>query len=248
MDKRETENTVDCSFSCWKPISNGGYHRWILSLNVFHLESQCQKPGRNGRSARWNECGKNNRLNRLQTRHQLLPWRKNTTINSVGHSFTSMRADLLTPVGMILSLSALIMENGIPYIVLAEDDPDDRDLFLAGMHKLYPQIAVRSFQDGDELLEFLETCSGTALPALMLIDYKMPRLTAPQVLKATGTGTRYAHVPKIVWSTSERQKDSDECLNLGAIRFVIKPDTDYRLDELINSLGKWLNQRLINTP
>lgn len=68
----------------------------------------------------------------------------------------------------------------------------------------------------------------------------MPRLTAPQVLQATGAGTRYAHIPKIVWSTSERQKDIDECLSLGAVRFAIKPATGYELNELINSLEAWL--------
>jgi len=34
-----------------------------------------------------------------------------------------------TPVGMIISLSALILENGIPYIVIAEDDPISRAAF-----------------------------------------------------------------------------------------------------------------------
>ena len=45
---------------------------------------------------------------------------------------------------------------------------------------------------------------------------------------------------KIVWSTSERQKDIDVCLSLGAVRFAIKPDTGDQLDELINSLEEWL--------
>lgn len=133
-----------------------------------------------------------------------------------------------------------IMANELPYILLAEDDPDDRDLFCAGMQRFYPQVGIHTFQDGDEMLEFLDNCTWLALPACILIDFKMPRLTAPQVLQATGAGTRYAHIPKIVWSTSERQKDIDECLNLGAIRFAIKPDTGDKLDELINSLETWL--------
>ena len=132
------------------------------------------------------------------------------------------------------------MTNGSPYILLAEDDPDDCDFFCAGMKRFYPQVGIHTFQDGDELLEFLDNCTWPSLPALILIDYKMPRLTAPQVLQATGAGTRYAHIPKIVWSTSERQKDIDECLSLGAVRFAIKPATGYELNELINSLEAWL--------
>src|SRR5262245_44221754 len=128
------------------------------------------------------------------------------------------------------------MTNGFPYILLAEDDPDDRYFFCAGMERLYPEVGIYTFQDGDELLTFLESCTWPVLPACILIDYKMPRLTAPQVLQATGVGTRYAHIPKIVWSTSERQKDIDECLSLGAVRFAIKPNTGYQLDELLSSL------------
>jgi len=132
------------------------------------------------------------------------------------------------------------MTNGSPYILLADDDPDDRDLFCEGMRRSYPHVGLHTFQDGDELLAFLASCGYPTLPACILIDYKMPRLTAPQILQVTGLGTRYAHIPKIVWSTSERQKDIDECLNLGAARFVIKPDTNYQLDELISSLEEWL--------
>lgn len=134
------------------------------------------------------------------------------------------------------------MTNGFPYILLAEDDADDRDLFCEGMRRFYPNIGLYTFQDGDELLAFLDNCSFSALPACILIDYKMPRFTAPQILQVTGAGTRYAHIPKIVWSTSKRQKDKDECLHLGATRFLIKPDTGDQLDELISSLEKWLRK------
>lgn len=132
------------------------------------------------------------------------------------------------------------MTNGFPYLLLADDDPDDRELFCAAMHRFYPQVGIHTFQDGDELMDFLDNCPGSTLPACMLIDYKMPRLTAPQILQLTGADTRYACIPKVVWSTSERQQDIDECLGLGAVRFAIKPDKDAKLYELIRSLNQWL--------
>jgi len=138
------------------------------------------------------------------------------------------------------------MTSRFPYILLADDDPDDRDFFCSGMQRRYPQISIRTFQDGDELLDFLDRCTWTTLPACILIDYKMPRLSAPEVLKATGAGTRYALIPKVVWSTSERKKDMDECLGLGAALFVIKPEIVPQLDKLINALEEWLVKPLIN--
>jgi len=143
-------------------------------------------------------------------------------------------------------IKSLIMTSRFPYILLADDDPDDRDFFVAGMQRRYPQVSIRTFQDGEELLGFLDNRTWTALPAVILIDYKMPRLSAPQVLQATGAGTRYALIPKVVWSTSQRKEDMDECLGLGAALFVIKPETGAQLDRLINSLEEWLVKPILN--
>jgi CheY-like chemotaxis protein len=132
------------------------------------------------------------------------------------------------------------MTNIFPFVLLADDDPDDRDFFCAAMQRLYPQVDVRSFSDGDELLEFLRNSRIQGLPGCILLDYKMPRLTGPEVLRATGTGTPYDQIPKIVWSTSTRQIDIDECLRLGATRFLIKPESGLQLEDLIKSLGKYL--------
>ena len=131
------------------------------------------------------------------------------------------------------------MTDEFPYIVLADDDADDRDFFCLAMKRHYPQTGVLTFQDGDELLAFLDNCTSTDLPVCILIDYKMSRLCAPQFLQQTGTGTPYVHIPKVVWSTSERPKDSEECLRLGATRFVIKPDSEQLLNELMYSLEEW---------
>jgi len=134
------------------------------------------------------------------------------------------------------------MTDRFPYILLADDDHDDRDFFCAGMQRLYPQVGIRTFNDGDELLEFLHSRTWLTPPACIIIDYKMPRLTAPEILQVTGAGTPYAHIPKVVWSTSERQKDMDECLSLGASHFMIKPITDSQLDRQIKSLEEWFHK------
>lgn len=140
------------------------------------------------------------------------------------------------------------MTKGFPYILLADDDPDDREFFCRGMKRRYPQVGIHSFQDGDELLNFLDNFTWAFLPACILIDYKMPRLSAPEILRATGAGTCYLWIPKIVWSTSERKKDRDECLNLGAALFVTKPETVTQLDGLIDALEQWLVRPLIAIP
>lgn len=121
-----------------------------------------------------------------------------------------------------------------PSVYLADDDPDDREFFSAGMRRMYPQVEIFLFNDGSELVNALT--GSPQLPHYLILDYKMPTLSAPQLLEATGAGTRYELIPKIVWSTSGRQKDIDECLQLGAARYVIKPATDLELEIFLKSL------------
>lgn len=133
------------------------------------------------------------------------------------------------------------MTHEFQYVLLADDDPDDRDFFCAAMKRVYPNVKIRAFEDGDHLLDYLNHCSKAMLPGCIVLDYKMPRLTAPQFLRATGAGTRYTQIPKIVWSTSHLQKDREECLSVGATSFHIKPNTDDQLDNLLRSLARWIN-------
>lgn len=123
-----------------------------------------------------------------------------------------------------------------PSVYLADDDPDDLEFFKTGLVRLYPQAGISIFNDGPELLNSLVACDSSNFPYCLIFDYKMPALGAPQLLIATGPGTRYSEIPKIVWSTSGRQKDIDECILLGAARYVIKPSTGQELENLLRSL------------
>jgi len=141
----------------------------------------------------------------------------------------------------------------VPSVYLADDDPDDLEFFKAGMLRLHPQVSVSLFKDGSELLNCLNSCESAYRPHCLIFDYKMPNLGAPELLKATGPGTHYAAIPKIVWSTSRRQKEIDECIHLGATRYMVKPTTNQELEIFLRSLqipapsppsDEWRRQRL----
>ena len=130
------------------------------------------------------------------------------------------------------------MNREAPNVLLADDDADDQDFFRAAMQRVFPQSEVRTFNDGNELMEYLNSCPMHSLPDSIVLDYKMLPDSAPVFLRATGAGTRYCQVTKIVWSSSHLKSNMDECLNLGANSFVIKPDTDSQLDDLLKSLAR----------
>jgi CheY-like chemotaxis protein len=127
------------------------------------------------------------------------------------------------------------MNNDLPYILLADDDPDDREALIHPFVQQNPNVRVVVMGDGQELLHFLERCPVDALPALILMDYKMPILTAAEVLEKLAGDDRYTEIPKLVWSTSDRAEYVDRCMRHGAVAYFAKPSS---LAELANIVDR----------
>lgn len=125
------------------------------------------------------------------------------------------------------------MQKETSYILLAEDDPDDRDAFCEAWGKLNPNVFVKTVCDGKELFDYLDGCPDHAFPACILIDFKMPLVSGPEVLQKMAFHPYYSRIPKLVWSTSDRSRDVEECKKLGALKYFRKPAALSELDELI---------------
>lgn len=128
------------------------------------------------------------------------------------------------------------MNKELPYILLADDDPDDLNVFLQAFNELNPHTSVHTVSDGQELIEFLEACDPDELPAIFVIDYRMPLVSGPEVLQWLSSHREYAHIPKVVWSTSDRPRDIENCIRLGATGYFPKPTSFGKLGELIKKI------------
>lgn len=69
------------------------------------------------------------------------------------------------------------MELFTPYLLLVDDDADDRLFFNAGFERLTLPVHVEECADGQEALSFLAACPRDRLPALIVIDFEMPFLS-----------------------------------------------------------------------
>jgi CheY-like chemotaxis protein len=110
------------------------------------------------------------------------------------------------------------------YILLADDDGDDQDLLTESILQQRPSALIKTVNNGPQVLAWLDECPDEQLPAMLILDYKMPILNAAQVLDELNANTRYADLPKVVWSTSSNRKHIDECLSKGAWRYFPKPN------------------------
>ena len=109
------------------------------------------------------------------------------------------------------------------FILLGEDDIDDEDLLreiITGIDASYYLLFVNN---GRRLLEMLNEMPENHLPCLIVLDYNMPELNGAEILQEIKQVSRYASVPKVIWSTSNSETFRKTCLEAGANEYLIKP-------------------------
>jgi len=135
-----------------------------------------------------------------------------------------------------------------PYIALADDDEEDKEMLAAHFLERHPGTVFKFFRDGQEIIRFLEACPTSAFPHLIVLDYKMPMLTGADVLKILSRDSRYDAIHKIVWSTSGHDQYVAECMQNGADKYLTKPNDISELDETITQLSAVFQRALASTP
>lgn len=96
-------------------------------------------------------------------------------------------------------------------ILLVEDNPDDVALTLRALksHKIGNEVVV--LQDGEQALDYLfGSNGGTAaddLPALVLLDLKLPKVTGLEVLQRIRADERTRVLPVVVFTSSGEERD-----------------------------------------
>ena len=61
------------------------------------------------------------------------------------------------------------------------------------------------------------------LPSLIILDYNLPEINGADILNLMKKDQRYAHIPKIIWSTSASPVYRTICKTLGARDYIVKP-------------------------
>jgi two-component system, response regulator len=137
-------------------------------------------------------------------------------------------------------------------VLLVEDNPTDEKLTARAFKKcnLNSQIAV--VRDGAEALEYL-FCTGEykgrdpkELPAVILLDLKLPRVDGLEVLRRIRADERTRLLPVVILTASKEEEDIIRVYSLGANAYVHKPVDFAEFVEASRALGLfWL---LLNEP
>lgn len=137
-------------------------------------------------------------------------------------------------------------------ILLVEDNPDDVKLTLRAFHRNNIMNPIEVARDGVEALDFLFARgahagrAGEALPTLVILDLKLPRLDGLGVLQALRADERTRLLPVVVLTSSSEEQDVVRSYALGANSYVRKPVDFAEFLEAARLLGLyWL---MLNQP
>jgi CheY-like chemotaxis protein len=130
-------------------------------------------------------------------------------------------------------------------ILLADDDPDDRQLTRDAFAENRLVNELHCVEDGEELMDYLRRrgryhdLNGEPLPGLILLDLNMPRKDGREALKEIKADPNLRRVPIVVLTTSKAEEDILRSYDLGVNSYVTKPVTFKSLVELIKVLGQY---------
>jgi CheY-like chemotaxis protein len=132
-------------------------------------------------------------------------------------------------------------------ILMADDDPDDRQLTRKAFEESHLANDLRFVENGEELLDYLHRRGKYADPAtsprpgLILLDLNMPRMDGREALKEIKSDPKLRTIRVVVMTTSKAEEDILKTYNLSAASYIAKPVTFEGLLDVVRTLGKyWL--------
>lgn len=135
-------------------------------------------------------------------------------------------------------------------ILLVEDNPSDVELTIRALKQSHISNKLIVKEDGVEALHYLfEEClteGNSKLPAIVLLDLKLPKVDGLEVLQRIRADERTCILPVVILTSSSQEVDIIKSYHLGANSYIRKPVDFSQFSEAIISLGLyWL---VINEP
>ena len=112
-------------------------------------------------------------------------------------------------------------------ILLAEDNPNDRELILAALAEHDLAGDVVTVGDGAETLDYLRRQGPYANrkngdPAVILLDIRMPRVDGLEVLREIKADAALKSIPVVILTESREERTMVESYRLGVDAYIVK--------------------------
>ena len=126
------------------------------------------------------------------------------------------------------------------YILIVDDNRGDALLLTRALKGVFADACIDAATSGEQALERLRCeaeFAGQPLPALVLLDCRLPRLSGFQVLEAVRTDASLNEVRIVLMSGVVTPEHLDDGHNRGADGHLQKPETMGDFDALAQALA-----------
>jgi CheY-like chemotaxis protein len=136
------------------------------------------------------------------------------------------------------------------FILIAEDDADDRFLLQAAFEENGFKDHLHFVENGVEALDYLQQLCNTgnepALPRFMLLDLNMPKKDGREVLRELKQHPELRKIPVVIFSTTNNEQEMRRCYELGANSYITKPNSFESLLKTVAALRSyWMHSSVL---
>lgn len=136
-------------------------------------------------------------------------------------------------------------------ILIVEDDPGHSRLIEKNLRRGGLENPILTFENGQLALNYLKAedkFKDRSLNQciLMLVDLNMPVMNGVELLRTIKQDDQLREVPVIMLTSTDDQREIDECYSLGCNLYVPKPVEFGRFSEAVRNLGMMIG--LIAAP
>jgi two-component system response regulator len=136
-------------------------------------------------------------------------------------------------------------------IVLIEDSEDDCEAIMRAFRKSGAEYPIIWCNTGQQALEFMQkSCvqdsDNILKPILIMLDLNMPGIDGRKILETIKSHDMMKSIPVIIVSTSDNERDINQCYQLGASSYIQKPLDFDALTETVRRLKEfWFDTALL---
>jgi CheY-like chemotaxis protein len=133
--------------------------------------------------------------------------------------------------------------HALSTVLLIEDNEDDVELIRYAFEKAGIVNPVITLSDGDAAVGYVTGAGAYAdrerhpLPALILLDLKLPRRSGFEVLEAIRNHEPSEHTPVVVLTSSDQTADIKRAYTQGANAYLVKPVSRDALLTMVKTLN-----------
>jgi CheY-like chemotaxis protein len=106
-------------------------------------------------------------------------------------------------------------------ILLVEDNLIELMKMKRTVSFLKLEHQITEAKNAEIALEILE--DNNELPDIILLDLNMPKISGVELLSILKSREEFRHIPTVILTTSNNQKDLEECYRIGVSGYILKP-------------------------